>query len=202
MRQREWKRVAPVTYRVMQDIDAKAGGAPVPLAQHEVHGEAMLKHGNVGWAPTASQSARWISRPVTSSACTMRLALWPPSRVRCRVPSALRVNAAPISASSSTRGAASRHTTSTALWGVCLIGISSHVCAPWIVEVGASLEGVANVGVDAVIGIEHGAHAALGVLGAALVDLGLGDDGDAAVLGGFQGKGQASDAAADDQKVK
>mmetsp|Transcript_37468 Transcript_37468/g.94564 ORF Transcript_37468/g.94564 Transcript_37468/m.94564 type:complete len:260 (-) Transcript_37468:761-1540(-) len=68
----------------------------------------------LGCARAVDSSARSISRPVRSAACTTRRLEWPPSLVRCRLPSSLRVNSAPICTSSSTRAGPSRHTTSTA----------------------------------------------------------------------------------------
>lgn len=91
----------------------------VPATSSVTRSTARWCSKNVIWpvCRAAASSARSISAPVRSAACTMRRSLCPPSRVRWRVPSGLRVKSAPSWTSSSTRAGPSRQTTSTALGG-------------------------------------------------------------------------------------
>ena len=63
-----------------------------------------------------SSSARSISLPVMSAACTMRCLEWPPSLARCNEPQLFLVNSHPNAMSLSTASFPSAHTTSTASW--------------------------------------------------------------------------------------
>jgi len=70
------------------------------------------------------------------------------------------------------------------------------------VEVVAGDDGVLDVGVHRVQRVQHGAHAALRILGAAVARGALGHHRHAAVLGHLERVGQAGDAAAQDQEIE
>jgi hypothetical protein len=62
-------------------------GRPSLLAGDQVHQGVVLEQRDVGRARTCSISVFCTAAPVASVTCTMRRALWPPSRVRCNWPS-------------------------------------------------------------------------------------------------------------------
>jgi len=70
----------------------------------------------------------------------------------------------------------------------------------------AGIEGVCDMLFAGVTGVaksgrQDGGDAALSPSGVGFEELAFGDDGDATVLGGFDGKGEAGDAGADDEEV-
>ena len=69
-------------------------------------------------------------------------------------------------------------------------------------QAGAGADGVLDVGLERVLGVEYRGHAALGVEAGALGQRRLGEDRDAGVGGEAQGETQAGGAAADDQDVR
>jgi len=70
-----------------------------------------------------------------------------------------------------------------------------------VAQSGAGLQGVLDVGFEAVLRVEHRRDAALGVVAAALGDGALGEHGDAAMAGEFQRQAQPGGAAADHQYI-
>lgn len=76
-----------------------------------------------------------------------------------------------------------------------------HLHSMRAVEEGARDRRVVRVGLPRVVVVENSADPALGVDGAALLEGALGDKGHTAVLGRFDGEGEASDARAEDDEI-
>ena len=126
------------------------------------------------------------SLPVASPrAWTMRSWLWPPSRPRARWPPAWS-NCVPQSTSSAMRCGASRTT------------LLDH---GRIAQRAAGLKRVGHVVLEAVVRVEHGGDAPLGVGAVRLADVLLGDDQDREFRIDGQRRPQPGQPAADDQHV-
>ena len=141
-----------------------------------------------GSAAAAASSARSISRPVMSPACSTRRLEWPPSRPRSNFPAApsSRVNFTPQSINRLTTGGPS----------ATIVRHDLLVAQP-----GAGAQRVLDVQLERVVVAHHGGDPALRVVGAALRAVLLGDDRDASVRGDLEREDQAGDPAADHQEV-
>ena len=70
-----------------------------------------------------------------------------------------------------------------------------------VADAGPGHQGVFDMGVEGVLVGKDRGDAALGVLGGRFGDITLGNDGDAAMVGCLEGKGETGNAAADHQKI-
>ena len=126
------------------------------------------------------------SRPVASPrAWTIRACEWPPSRPSATLAVDLVEVGAPADQLADPLG--------------CLA--DDHLDDLGVAQPLAGGEGVGDVVVEVVLGVEDAGDPALGVVAVALADLVLGDDQDAELVGDAERRAEAGDAAADDQDV-
>ena len=139
-----------------------------------------------GWLATAASSARWISRPVTSSQCTTRWRVCAPSRPRSSSPPASR---------------ASRTPRSSRRWTCAGPSLHAQLDDLAIAQAVAGDQRVLDVLLEAVVGREHRGDAALGPVGVGVGRPLLRDHDDAAVLGGEEREVEPGDSRSDDEVV-
>ena len=145
-----------------------------------------VEHRDVRCASTAAISARWISRPVTSSQCTTRWRVCAPSRPRSSWPSASRARRTPMS---------SRR------WTCARPVVDAQLDDLAVAQAIAGDQRVLDVLLEAVVGREHRGDAALRPVRVGVCGPLLRDDDDAAVLGGEQREVEARDSRTDDEVI-
>ena len=135
---------------------------------------------------TRAQSARAISRPVASCACSTRRTLCAPSRASAGCPSASRSNATPQSISSRTYARSF---------------VDEDVDGRFVAQSGAGGQRVGAMQFRGIVGTKRRGDAALGVPGVALGGTGLREEQDVARADEVSEGSQSGDAAPDHDEI-